>query len=479
MQLEVIYAIGAVAAWLLLAWHFMFRPSARVRPGNKPGNNTAPASDPRIAVVYASQTGTAIDIARRTAEAFGDRAVLLPMDDLTPALLARHRQALFVVSTYGEGDPPDMAQPFHMQMMQPATDNPSLRGMEAGILALGDSSYRNFCGFGLALEGWLKERGAALMFDTLLADRADPATLSLWSGQLLRLFQVHLDAAGTPYSSWTLAQRTILNPSGLGQPCHELLWQPVPEQPSLEQPVQKHPALSQTVSKHATEPANLDWEPGDLNWEPGDIAQIRIGDSGEHREYSIASIPSEGTLRLLVREHHGPDGFRGLGSHWLCTELAVGATAQLRIRSNPLFRLPEDDRPCVFIGNGTGIAGLRALLQERMQRGHHDNWLIFGERSRQGDFHWSELLQTWLQQGGLSRLDLAFSRDQPEKRYVHHLLRESAPQTQAWAARGAVFFVCGSKDGMAHDVDHALRDILGPHGYQALLQRQGYRRDVY
>lgn len=467
MQLEVIYAIGAVAAWLLLAWHFMFRPSARVRSGKKLNNHALPANDPRIAVVYASQTGTAIDIARRSAEAFGDRAVLLPMDDLTPALLARHRQALFVVSTYGEGDPPDMAQPFHMQMMQPATDGASLQGMEASILALGDSSYRHFCGFGLALENWLKERGAALMFGTLMADRADPATLSLWSGQLLRLFQVNLDAAGTPYRSWTLAQRTIVNPSGLGQPCHELLWQPLPAQPSL-----KKSALPQTVSEHATEPANL-------NWEPGDIAQIRIGDSGEYREYSIASIPTEGALRLLVREHHGPDGIRGLGSHWLCSELAVGAKALLRIRPNPLFRVPEDDRPCVFIGNGTGIAGLRALLQERMQRGHHDNWLIFGERSRRGDFHWGELLQAWLQQGALSRLDLAFSRDQAEKRYVHHLLQESAAQVQACAARGAVFYVCGSKDGMAHDVDHALRGILGSHGYQALLQRQGYRRDIY
>src|SRR5690606_11461470 len=104
-----------------------------------------------------------------------------------------------------------------------------------------------------------------------------------------------------------------------------------------------------------------------------------------------ASIPSEGVLRLLVREHRSPEGRPGLGSGWLCGQLAVGQTVPLRIRPNPLFRAPNDGRAAVFIGNGTGIAGLRSVLEDRIQNGHHDNWLIFGERSREADFHWGEI----------------------------------------------------------------------------------------
>ncbi|WP_017523156.1 sulfite reductase subunit alpha [Pusillimonas noertemannii] len=464
MSLEVILALAAVAAWLLLTWFTLLRPSARqVRTASSAGTPGVPAGA-STAVVYASQTGTAIELARRTAQALGDRAVLLPIDRVAPEQLLAYKQVLFIASTYGEGDAPDMAHAFHERMLAaeaadtsraggpvdpasvPHTAGASFTGLRVGILALGDSSYSQFCGFGMALESWLKRRGATLLFDTIRVDRADPRALDAWSEQLSLLFQARLDT-GMHFDGWTLIERSTSNPSGAGRPCHELRWRPA----------------------------------GDvrLEWKAGDIAHIEIGDSGERREYSIASTPSEGMLRLLVREHQRPDGTPGLGSHWLGSELAPGAAARLHIRANPLFRAPDDDRPAIFVGNGTGIAGLRALLQERLEQGHHDNWLVFGERTRAGDFHWGDTFETWLRQGKLQRMDLAFSRDQAEKRYVHHLLRESAADLREWAGRGALLYVCGSKDGMAQDVDQALRDILGPHGYEALLQRQGYRRDVY
>lgn len=447
MRLEVFFSFAAIAAWLLLAWYTLRRPTAR-RSGTGTGaaaNAAAPGSA-GTAVVYASQTGTALDIARRTAQAFGKRADLLPMDAITPEQLSAYQQALFIVSTYGEGDPPDMAQAFHQRMPALSSESGALQGLEVGVLALGDSSYDRFCGFGMALDTWLQEHGATMGFDTIKADRADPGALSAWADALSRRFQVSFDA-DLPFDTWTLTQRTVSNPNGQGRPCHELQFQP---------------------KSHAAP-----------EWKAGDIAIIRIDGRAEHREYSIASIPSEGVLRLLVREHQKPDGSPGLGSGWLSAGLAIGGPADLHIRSNPLFHAPEDDRPAVFIGNGTGIAGLRSLLEERIAQGRHDNWLVFGERSRATDFHWGAHLENGLAQGRLSRLDVAFSRDQAEKRYVHHLLRESAAEVRAWAGRGAVFYVCGSKEGMAQDVDRALRDVLGPHGYQALLQRQGYRRDVY
>lgn len=439
MSVEVIVAIAAVAAWLLLTWYTM-----RPRRNGLPTTSGHAGHGASVAIVYASQTGTAIELAQRTAAAFGNRAVLIPMDRLAPEQLAAYEQALFIASTYGEGDPPDMAHTFHERMQAASPNDALLKGLQTGILALGDSSYQHYCGFGMTLDAWLRQQGATPLFETLRVDRNHPQTLAAWAEHLARCFQVNLNT-DIEFRPWKLAGRAVLNPGSLGRPCHELQWQ----------------------AQHAP------------HWQAGDIVNIQIGDSGEHREYSIASIPSEGLLRLLVRAHQRPDGTDGLGSHWLTSQLAVGATAQLHIRANPFFRVPDDDRPAIFIGNGTGIAGLRALLQERLQRNHHDNWLVFGERQHAMDFHWGEYFQACLQQGRLARMDLAFSRDQAEKRYVHHLLEESAAQVRDWVARGAVIYVCGSKDGMAQDVDRALRGALGSHGYEALLQRQGYRRDVY
>lgn len=442
MTVEVIATIAACAAWLLLTWYTMLRPQ-RNGPRAAADSNKHSAD---IAIVYASQTGTAIELAQQAAAAFGERAALISMDRLAPEQLAAYDQALFIVSTYGEGDPPDMAHTFYERMRAASPEDALLQGLQTGVLALGDSSYRHYCGFGMTLDTWLQQQGAVPLFDTLRVDRNNPATLSAWADQLSRCFQVQLET-DIQFSPWKLASRTALNPGGLGRPCHELQWQ-----------AQQAPAPQ---------------------WQAGDIVKIQIGNSGEHREYSIASTPSEGTLRLLVRAHQRPDGSEGMGSHWLTKLLATGADAQLHIRANPLFRVPDDGRPAIFIGNGTGIAGLRALLQERIERGHHENWLVFGERQRAVDFHWGEHFKACLQQGLLAKMDLAFSRDQPEKRYVHHLLHASAATLRDWVARGAVIYVCGSKDGMAQDVDQALRKALGAHGYEALLQRQGYRRDVY
>src|SRR5690606_37743838 len=137
----------------------------------------------RTIILYASQTGTAIELAQRTAQAFGNQAALLAIDELTPNQLSGYEQALFIVSTYGEGDAPDMAQAFHEQM-QSASAGTALSDLHAGILALGDSSYQHFCGFGMALDDWLQQQGATLLFDTVCVDRGDPAALATWSEHL-------------------------------------------------------------------------------------------------------------------------------------------------------------------------------------------------------------------------------------------------------------------------------------------------------
>jgi len=443
MNLPLLTACTLVVLWLALVRATVLR-SVRQRRAAQNHNDAALPAD-GIAVIYASQGGTAAELAQRTVQALGTRARAWPLSDFTPQTLGNLQTALFIVSTYGEGDPPDTANTFHQRALAwPASA--SLSSMRFGLLALGDRTYQQFCGYGKQLENWLHQHGARALFDAVWADRLQEAALLQW--QTLLTQHLHAQPWKTvPPTRWRLVQRHWHNPGSQGAPCHELLLQSQEE------------ALP--------------------TWQAGDIAQIAIADSGQQRDYSIASTPAEGQIRLLIRLHHHPDGTPGLGSHWLCEQLPLGGEVHLHIRRNAQFHLSGEDRPAIFIGNGTGLAGLRALIQARKERGETDNWLIFGERQQQHDFFWQDVLESWRTDGTLARLDLTFSRDAPQKRYVHHCLREAQDDLRDWMARGAMLYVCGSKTGMAHDVDHALKDILGPHGYQDLTARNGYRRDVY
>ena len=146
------------------------------------------------------------------------------------------------------------------------------------------------------------------------------------------------------------------------------------------------------------------------------------------REYSIASIPQDGLLQLLVRQERHADGSLGIGSGWLTEHAEVGSAISLRLRRNSAFHLPGEPCPLILLGNGTGLAGLRSLLKARIAEGQQPNWLLFGERNEAHDFYFREELQGWLASGDLSRLDLAFSSDQAEKIYVQDRLREAADE---------------------------------------------------
>jgi len=199
-----------------------------------------------------------------------------------------------------------------------------------------------------------------------------------------------------------------------------------------------------------------------------------------HREYSIASIPTDGAVQLVVREARHPDGTLGLGSGWLCRHAAIGERIALRIRSNPGFHGPSVDTPLILIGNGTGIAGLRAHLRERAAAPQGSrSWLLFGERNAAHDFFFRDELQHWLDSGLLERLDLAFSRDQPEKRYVQQVLRDAADDLRRWIDQGAAIYVCGSLEGMGQEVQQILLGLLGQARLEQLSEQGRYRRDLY
>jgi sulfite reductase (NADPH) flavoprotein alpha-component len=198
-----------------------------------------------------------------------------------------------------------------------------------------------------------------------------------------------------------------------------------------------------------------------------------------HREYSIASIPEDGAIHLLVRLMRRPDGSPGIGSGWLTGHAPIGAPVRLRVRTNTNFHVPDDARPMIMVGNGSGIAGLRALLKQRIARGHHRNWLLFGERNAAHDFHYRDEILRWRDQGCIERLDLAFSRDHAERMYVQHRLAASASVLRAWIDEGAAVYVCGSLKGMAPGVHAVLADVLGTANVERLQAEGRYRRDVY
>jgi len=362
---------------------------------------------------------------------------------------------LIVASTYGEGDAPDSAAVFADTVMaRHDSTTLALDGLQYAVLALGDSEYHHYCGFGRRLDTWLRDCGANPLFDRVEADNADPAALRHWQHHLGLLTGCSdlPDWEPPSYRPWQLAQRTLLNPGSQGGPCFHLILTPP--------------------------------EDTDALWQAGDIAEIgprdaRGGVLHPHREYSISSIAADGAVHLLVRQMRAPDGRLGLGSGWLTDIAQPGDTIDMRLRSNSNFHLPDDDRPLLLIGNGTGLAGLRALLKARVAAGHHRNWLIFGERNAAHDWFHREEIDDWLAAGKLERLDAVFSRDDEKRPYVQDRLLTTSDTVHDWIAAGASIYVCGSLHGMAQGVDSALTRILGADRLAALRHENRYRRDVY
>ncbi len=213
------------------------------------------------------------------------------------------------------------------------------------------------------------------------------------------------------------------------------------------------------------------------------------------RLYSIASSPkvAGATVHLTVATvRYEMRGRRrsGVASGYLADRVKLGGAVPVFVRRALDFRLPtDDDAPLVMIGPGTGIAPFRAFLQERQARGAHGrNWLFFGDQRRACDFLYEEELAAFRRAGVLDEIELAFSRDQPERVYVQQRMRERARDLWAWLEDGAHLFVCGSA-AMARDVDAALAAIVARQGgmslaaakahLAALARDKRYLRDVY
>ena len=504
-----LWTAGLVAGlYVLFCLAIALRQALRGRAARREARALSAGTGAPILVVHASQTGFAEELALATAKLLGEagaRVTLKSLAEVSAADLATAGRALFVVSTTGEGDAPDTARRFIRDVMgrDVMSGEPKLHGLSYGVLALGDSSYARFCAFGRTLDAWLARHGATPLFDRVEVDDGDPAALRHWQGHVGVLAGVTdaPDWTRPRYGRWRLADRRRLNPGSASdaafhirlEPLEATDWQAgdILEVGPCNDPVEVAALLVRlgldgSALVVAEEGATLIEV---LSWRrlPHDEAFVATTPQAlvdalpalPHREYSIASLPSDGGVELLVRAMTRADGKLGLGSGWLTAHAANGAEIAARVRTNRAFHAPEDDRPLILIGNGTGLAGLRAHLKARAAAGHHRNWLVFGERTQAHDYFHQDEIEAWRAAGVLQRLDLAFSRDQDRKVYVQHRLMEAADTLRAWVANGAAIYVCGSLEGMSGDVHAVLVAVLGGEVMERLADEGRYRRDVY
>ena len=534
---------------------------------------------PVLNILYGTQTGNAEGLAMdaaTVARAQGFDAVVQGLDDVSIDTFSVMKRVIITIATYGEGEMPDNAGLFWESIY--STDMPRLPDMQFGILALGDTSYDEFCQAGKLLDTRLEQLGATRLVDRLdcdvdyedIADEWINKTIplansgnvivpavetspqvvkSIWnrknpypakvsvnkllsgpsSGKEIRHYEIDLADSGLTYETGDALNVMPVNDGVLVKKLTErlsvdrdivlegqeksivdlLTYQYEISTPSRNliaavEAQAKHEKFSH-VLKNGDKEALADFLWGkdtldllNLNSEITFTADEFLGllKPLQHRAYSISSSPSKhlGSVHLTVASvrwrEEGRDHL-GVCSTFLADRVTANGTAGVFVSPNKAFRIPaNDDAPMIMVGPGTGVAPFRAFLEERQMRGAKGkNWLFFGDQTRDSDFIYEQQLLEMQAVGVLSRLDLAFSRDQKEKIYVQNKMHECSVELYQWLEKGAYFYVCGDATRMAKDVDQALRDIVATQAnlsadqatdYVNNLKREKrYLRDVY
>ena len=235
----------------------------------------------------------------------------------------------------------------------------------------------------------------------------------------------------------------------------------------------------------------------DVKYSPEEF--LDLADRLKPRLYSIASSHDAhpGYVELtvgIVRFEYNNRARGGLCTQFMADEIDTsGAPIGVFMSPTKSFILPEDkDVDIIMVGPGTGIAPFRAFMEQRVfDGGKGKNWLFFGDQSSKTEFYYKDTIETWMDEGDLYRFTTAWSRDQEEKIYVQHRLKEHGAEVWEWFERGAYFYICGDKKYMAKDVHKALIDIAIEHGGMSeadathfiektmMKEQKRYLRDVY
>ncbi|MEM9605504.1 MAG: assimilatory sulfite reductase (NADPH) flavoprotein subunit [Pseudomonadota bacterium] len=545
-----------------------------------------PSAAATLTVLYGSQTGNAKAVAETLARKAGENALpvtLVDMADYKPNQLKNENHLVIVVSTYGEGEPPESAEKLHAFLASKKA--PKLDGAQVAVIGLGDSSYTHFCQTAIDFERRLTALGATVALEHALLDVDYDDAAELWIDSAVTAFEpalkqqtdnnsasiastafggaepVSIYSRKNPYSAELSVVQKItgrdstkdvrhieiaLENSGLSyQPGDALgvyfendhaevdaligrahlnpdaevasgkrkkrLRQTLVEDVELTQSypgfVEKYAVATQNTAlmalcqdKAALRQYLADRQIFDILREhPAKIGEQALIDClrpVQARLYSIASSQREVdddvhlTVALVSDEHEGRERHGGC-SGFLCRRAQEGDSVRVFIERNDRFRLPESpETRVIMIGPGTGIAPFRGFLQERDAIGGSGaNWLFFGNPHFRQDFLYQVELQNYLKSGLLTRLSVAFSRDQNEKVYVQDRLVEQGEDVYAWLEEGAHLYVCGDANRMAKDVHQALITVLQQHGGYSeseavayltrLRDDKRYQRDVY
>ncbi|MEM9437775.1 MAG: assimilatory sulfite reductase (NADPH) flavoprotein subunit [Pseudomonadota bacterium] len=528
---------------------------------NGAGTLAAPveAAPATLTVLYGSQTGNAKHVAADLAEqakARGMNAKLLDMADYKPAKLKDETHLAIVVSTYGEGEPPEPAQKLYDFVGSKKA--PKLEGLNIAVLGLGDTSYEFFNQTAKDFEERLVALGATVVVEKALLDvdyddyaedwikgaldiiepdlktaapannvvqlapsaplyskknpyQAEITTVQKITGRDstkdVRHIEISLDGSGLTYQPGDALGVYFLNdPTEVDEVLKALklndetlrreliedyeLTQSYPGFVTAYAEATSNAALAKIAEDKAALRAYIeDRQIFDILREhPAEISADALKSclrKIQPRLYSIASSQAEMddevhlTLGVVEYDAHGRPHLGG-ASGYLAHRAEEGSEIKVFVEENTNFRLPADpSTPTVMIGPGTGIAPFRAFLQERDAQGAEGaNWLFFGNPHFTQDFLYQVELQSYLKSGLLSKLSVAFSRDQKDKIYVQDRLRENGADLFEWLEKGAHLYVCGDATRMAKDVHQALLDVIAEHGGKSAEEAEGYLADL-
>ncbi|MCY7816201.1 assimilatory sulfite reductase (NADPH) flavoprotein subunit [Bacillus haynesii] len=557
-------------------------------PAEAPAASPAQPVSKEVTILFGSQTGNAQGLAENAAKTLTERGfqvTVSAMSDFKPNQLKKLKNLLIVVSTHGEGDPPDNALSFHEFLH--GRRAPKLDDLRYSVLALGDTSYEFFCQTGKEFDQRLGELGGTrlhprvdcdLDYDEPAAAWLDGVISSLNEGQEqgasaapaqtaapqaaggetvysrknpfraevlenlnlngrgsnkeTRHLELSLEGSGLTYEPGdALGIFPENDPELVDMLLAELKWDPnvtvtvdQGENLSLKEALTSYFEITVLTKKFIQQAAELieneklrelaasenadqlkAYIAGrdliDFVRDFGPIAAapqefVSILRKMPPRLYSIASSsaanPDEVHLTIgAVRYNmHGRDR-KGVCSVLCAERLQPSDTLPVFIQPNKNFKLPENpEAPIIMVGPGTGVAPFRSFMQEREETGAPGkSWMFFGDQHFVTDFLYQTEWQKWLNDGVLTKMDVAFSRDTEEKVYVQHRMLEHSKELFEWLEEGAAFYVCGDKNNMAKDVQNALLEIIEKEGgksreeaeaYLAEMKKQKrYQRDVY
>ena len=568
-----------------LAWLGGYLSALGLQGDGSPIKASAPAGSQELTILFGTQTGNSETVAEMLlakANEAGIKATMKDIADIKPKQLKNFDHLAFIVSTHGEGDPPDSVIEAHEYIS--GKKAAKMEGVKYSVLALGDVSYDNYCQTGKDFDEAFARLGATSVVDRADCDVDFEDAAEEWADKVILEFKNLFESSGSvgtpvafaasapvksqfnkknPFPAEILEQVNLNDEGSLKETYHielslegsglqyeagdalgilptnpadliEAIIEALPYDADTHVPVaddilELHQALKHhfeitilnkdLVKKYAALVENVDLsklvEDNDKltsyldgrdvldliqDYPVGDLSAVDFTSLLRKlppRLYSIASGPAANedevhiTVGAVRYESHGRSR-KGVCSGFLADDVEVGEQVPVYIHPNKNFGLPvDDDTPIIMIGPGTGIAPFRAFVQEREERdAEGKSWLFFGDQHFYSDFLYQTEWLTALKNGSLTKLDVAFSRDQEEKVYVQNRMQENAAELYKWINdEGAYLYVCGDASRMAEDVNQALIQIVASEGnmdeaaatdYVKQLQKdKRYQRDVY